>query len=84
MASAEPPRHHTTTEAVKEPCVPLAIEPSRVVLYGIIINMQGYSAFGRGDPDPADLALPTFLGEAGRGRTVTDRTPSAPSATGKI
>jgi len=24
--------------------------------------------------------LPTFLGEAGRGRTVTDRTPSAPSA----
>jgi hypothetical protein len=41
MASAEPPRHHTTTEAVKEPCVPLAIEPSRVVLYGIIINMQG-------------------------------------------
>ena len=39
------------------------------------------SAFGRGDPDPADLALPTFLGEAGRGRTVTDRTPSAPSTT---
>ena len=47
MASAEPPRHYTstsTTEAVmskRAACVPLAIEPSRVVVYGIIINVQG-------------------------------------------
>jgi hypothetical protein len=48
------------------PCAP----SDRTLPCGIIVTCRA-SAFGRGDPDAPDLALPTSLGEAGRGRAVS-------------